>query len=148
MTMSDRIALLRAGELEQVATPREIYTRPATTYTAQFIGQTNLLHAHVTLGMAECSGLRWPTPEPDGPATFSVRPESIAAASGAHADGFVRFRAKVLSQVFQGAAEIAQVETATGYRLNIRTSGTKTAAGELDLEFATASAVRVRETLG
>ena len=43
MVMSDRIALLRSGELEQVATPREIYGRPATAYAAQFIGHTNLL---------------------------------------------------------------------------------------------------------
>src|SRR6476659_843428 len=43
MVMSDRIALLRNGNLEQVATPREIYNRPATAYTAQFIGHTNLL---------------------------------------------------------------------------------------------------------
>jgi len=146
MTMSDRIALLRAGELEQVATPREIYNRPATTYSAQFIGQTNLLHAHVTAGVAECSGLRWHTSEPDGPATFSVRPESIVAASGAHSDGCVRFRAKLISQVFQGAAELLQVETASGYRLNVRTWGAKTDSGELELEFAGASAVRVRET--
>src|SRR5437588_7876968 len=43
MVMSDRIALLRTGQLEQVASPREIYGRPATAYTAQFIGHTNLL---------------------------------------------------------------------------------------------------------
>ncbi len=43
MVMSDRIALLRMGKLEQVASPREIYNRPATAYTAQFIGHTNLL---------------------------------------------------------------------------------------------------------
>lgn len=146
--MSDRIALLRAGELEQVATPREIYTRPATTYTAQFIGQTNLLHAHVSAGMAECSGLRWPTSEPDGPVTFSVRPESIVVAAGAHADGFVRFRAKVLSRIFQGAAELLQVETTSGYRLNFRTSGRKATTAELELEFAVVNAVRVRETQG
>jgi len=45
MVMSDRIALLRLGELEQIAAPREIYNRPATSYTAQFIGHTNLLRA-------------------------------------------------------------------------------------------------------
>jgi len=146
MTMSDRIALLRAGELEQVATPREIYARPATTYTAQFIGQTNLLHAHVTAGMAECAGMRWSTDEPDGPVTFSVRPESIVVATGTHGDGFVRFRAKVLSPLFQGAAELLQVETTSGYRLKVRTSSGKTEAAELELAFAAASAVSVRET--
>ena len=67
MVMSDRIALLRAGELEQVASPREIYTRPATGYTAQFIGHTNLLKAEVRGGTATggCADLadfrrRWP----------------------------------------------------------------------------------------
>jgi len=146
MTMSDRIALLRAGELEQVATPREIYDRPATTYTAQFIGQTNLLHAHVTSNVARCSDLCWYTSEQDGPVTFSLRPESIVAASAAPSDGFVRFRVKVISQLFQGAAELLQVETASGYRLNVRTSGMKANSGELELEFAAASAIRVRET--
>ena len=43
MALSDRVALLRAGRLEQVAEPREIYGQPATAYAAQFIGQTNLL---------------------------------------------------------------------------------------------------------
>jgi ABC-type Fe3+/spermidine/putrescine transport system ATPase subunit len=146
MAMSDRIALLRSGDLEQVATPREIYSRPGTTYVAQFLGQTNLLHAQVTSGIAECSGLRWHSSEPDGPVTFSVRPESIVAASGAQSDGFVRFRAKLISRLFQGAAELLQVETTSGYRLNVRTWGTKAAAGELEFEFAAASAVRVRET--
>jgi len=50
MVMSDRIALLRSGELEQVAAPREIYSRPATAYVAQFIGHTNLLAAEVRGG--------------------------------------------------------------------------------------------------
>ena len=50
MVMSDRIALLRSGELEQVATPREIYGRPATAYAAQFIGHTNLLKGEVRAG--------------------------------------------------------------------------------------------------
>src|SRR6185503_2834080 len=50
MVMSDRIALLRFGQLEQVAPPDEIYNRPATSYTAQFIGHTNLLRAAVKSG--------------------------------------------------------------------------------------------------
>src|SRR5438045_9229133 len=50
MVMSDRIALLRTGKLEQVASPREIYNRPATAYVAQFIGYTNLLPADLPAG--------------------------------------------------------------------------------------------------
>ena len=67
MVMSDRIALLRSGELEQVASPREIYTRPATAYTAQFIGHTNLLHADVRHGIGDAATASpGPLPLPDG----------------------------------------------------------------------------------
>src|ERR1700692_1438069 len=77
MALSDRIALLRGGVLEQVATPRDIYTRPATAYAAQFIGQTNLLAAEIRDGWAICGALRWRSTEPNGPALFSLRPEAI-----------------------------------------------------------------------
>src|ERR1700747_882114 len=77
MVMSDRIALLRMGELEQVATPREIYSRPATAYAAQFIGYTNLLHAEIRSGIAHCKSLSWSTHLPDGRALFSIRPENV-----------------------------------------------------------------------
>ena len=47
LTMSNRIALMRAGRIEQAGTPQEIYDRPATKYVADFIGETNLLSARV-----------------------------------------------------------------------------------------------------
>src|SRR5271168_431462 len=78
MALSDRIALLRGGALEQIASPREIYGRPATAYAAQFIGQTNLLHADVRSGWAVCGALQWPSNETAGPAVFSLRPEDIS----------------------------------------------------------------------
>src|SRR5215813_4506934 len=59
MVMSDRIALLRAGELEQVATPSDIYSRPATSYAAQFIGHTNLLRGEAKNGVFRSHSLAW-----------------------------------------------------------------------------------------
>ena len=146
MTMSDRIALLRAGELEQVAAPQEIYRRPATAYVAQFIGQTNLMYANVNAGIAECGGLRWPTTEPDGPATFSVRPECIVkvAAGSPSTDGSVRFRGQIVNLVFQGATELWQIECASGDRLLVKTSA-KSGAGEIEFAFSAEDAVRVRD---
>ena len=85
MVMSDRIALLRMGELEQVASPREIYNRPATAYTAQFIGHTNLLSGEVKDGVARCHSLSWRTGLRDGPGLFSLRPENIRIAAAAAA---------------------------------------------------------------
>jgi ABC-type Fe3+/spermidine/putrescine transport system ATPase subunit len=100
MVMSDRIALLRSGELEQVATPREIYGRPATAYAAQFIGHTNLLKGEVQAGMVRCGLLTWAAALPDGPVLFSLRPENVRLAAGNSAAGSVRVRGKVRHQAF------------------------------------------------
>src|SRR5437867_5244251 len=80
MVMSDRIALLRSSELEQVATPREIYSRPATAYVAQFIGHTNLLKGEVKDDVVRFGELSWKASLPDGPALFSLRPEHVRLA--------------------------------------------------------------------
>jgi ABC-type Fe3+/spermidine/putrescine transport system ATPase subunit len=147
MVMSDRIALLRMGELEQVASPREIYSRPATAYTAQFIGHTNLLQAEVKDGIAHCHALSWRTGFRDGPALFSLRPENIRPASTtAPAHDVVRFYAKVRHQAFHGATELLEVECADGLLLSIRTAARETGQGELQLEFSATDAVPVRES--
>ncbi|MEV0318449.1 ABC transporter ATP-binding protein [Streptomyces sp. NPDC050658] len=65
LTMSDRIAVLNAGRIEQVGTPAEIYERPATPFVAGFVGTSNVLTgaaAERIVGM---------------PGTFGVRPEKI-----------------------------------------------------------------------
>ena len=45
MTMSDRVAVMRAGKVLQIGTPAEIYDRPTNRFVADFIGETNLLSA-------------------------------------------------------------------------------------------------------
>lgn len=47
LSMSDRIIVLRAGNIEQDGTPREIYEEPRTMFVAQFIGESNILDAKV-----------------------------------------------------------------------------------------------------
>jgi spermidine/putrescine transport system ATP-binding protein len=47
LTMSDRIAVMRGGKVEQLGTPEELYERPATPFVADFIGTTNLLRGVV-----------------------------------------------------------------------------------------------------
>ena len=76
MTMSDRVALLRLGGLEQVATPREIYARPATAYTAEFIGNSNLLRCTVSRGIVRWGSVIFTCLEADGPAVFSIAARS------------------------------------------------------------------------
>ena len=47
LTMSDRIAVMKDGIVEQIAAPRELYERPATPFVAGFIGVSNLIHVRV-----------------------------------------------------------------------------------------------------
>jgi ABC-type Fe3+/spermidine/putrescine transport system ATPase subunit len=144
MVMSDRIALLRSGELEQVATPREIYSRPATAYVAQFIGHTNLLKADVRNGIAHCGSLSWRSSLPNGPSLFSLRPENIRLATGA-ADA-VRVQGRVLSQAFHGATELIRVECPDGLVLVVRTASGALPQEQVELEFSSADAIAVRES--
>src|SRR3989440_5671879 len=146
MVMSDRIALLRMGELEQVASPREIYSRPATAYTAQFIGHTNLLRGEVKGGIVRCHSLSWPVDLPDGPVLFSLRPENIRFAAGASGSNAVHFRARLRTRIFHGATELLQAECADGLVLSLRTASYENRHADLDLEFAPADAIPVRES--
>ena len=144
MVMSDRIALLRSGELEQVATPREIYNRPATAYVAQFIGHTNLLRGEVKAGLVHCGALSWAAQLPDGPALFSLRPEHIRLARTSSEN--VRVHGRVLQQAFHGATELIRVDCGGGLVLVMRTASSSAMLDDVDLEFLAADAVVVRES--
>jgi spermidine/putrescine transport system ATP-binding protein len=146
MVMSDRIALLRSGELEQVATPRDIYRHPATAYVAQFIGHTNLLRSKVVAGTAHCGPLSWPASLPTGDALFSLRPESLRLASSSASSNAVRVRGRILEQAFHGATELLRVHCAEGLVLTARTPSGIQMQTQIELEFSPADAVPVRES--
>jgi ABC-type Fe3+/spermidine/putrescine transport system ATPase subunit len=146
MALSDRIALLRDGALEQVASAREIYAHPATAYTAQFIGQTNLLRGEVRNGVAMCGALQWPTQDSTGPAIFSLRPDVIRlAADTAASPGTARFRATLQQQFYSGASELLEVKCENGQLLRVRISARGPLTGEHEFVFSIADAMRVHE---
>jgi spermidine/putrescine ABC transporter ATP-binding subunit len=145
MVMSDRIALLRSGELEQVATPREIYSRPATAYAAQFIGHTNLLRSEVRDGMARCGSLTWKTEGSDRSAIFSLRPENVRV-TRTPSSGAVQVRGKVIHQAFHGATELIRVECDGGLILVARTADAVRAYDDVALEFLPSDMVAVRDS--
>ena len=146
MALSDRIALLRDGALEQVASPREIYAHPATAYTARFIGQTNLLPGEIRRSIATCGVLRWPLEEPDGPALFSLRPEAIRICSGGKShDKEAQFRATVRQQMYGGSSELLEVDCGAGQTLRVRIPARGPLSGEHDFVFSIADAIRVAD---
>jgi spermidine/putrescine transport system ATP-binding protein len=87
LALSDRIAVMQAGRVEQLGTPEELYDRPATRFVAGFIGTTNLLTGRVETLAGESAVLRLDTGEQlavnrDGlaigmPIEVAVRPEAV-----------------------------------------------------------------------
>ena len=142
MALSDRIALLRDGGLEQIASPREIYAHPSTSYAAEFIGHTNLLEAEILDGWATCGTMRWPTAAAPGRQLFSLRPEAIGLAVSAETRGLVeQFRGVIRGQVYNGANEVLEVDCGLAQTLRVRIPASEPLTGEHTFEFAAASAV-------
>jgi spermidine/putrescine transport system ATP-binding protein len=115
LTMSDRIAVMNAGHVEQIGTPTDIYDRPASVFVAGFIGQANLWHGRQTgranrdyvevdvLGTTIKARPGESTIEPGGQATVMVRPERVRVSMAQPADtGDVAVRATVVDLTFQG----------------------------------------------
>ncbi|MBO3739026.1 ABC transporter ATP-binding protein [Actinoplanes flavus] len=79
LAVADRVGVMRAGRLEQLATPSEVYLRPATAFVADFVGLSNRLPGSVNGDVVEVLGARLPlvTPHAGGAATALVRPEAV-----------------------------------------------------------------------
>jgi spermidine/putrescine ABC transporter ATP-binding subunit len=146
MALSDRIALLRDGALEQIASPREIYAHPTTAYTAQFIGQTNLLRAQVQNGVATCGPLHWHAEIPNGPHLFSLRPEAITLSLNNFPEtDCVKFRGVIRQQIYSGASETLEVDCGGGQSLRVRIPAGNPLSGEHEFMFSPKAAIPVRE---
>jgi putative spermidine/putrescine transport system ATP-binding protein len=84
LAIADRVGVMRAGRLEQLGSPTEIYSRPATPFVAEFVGLTNRLAGVVRDGEVEVRGTRLPLVQREaanGPAVALVRPEAVSLAA-------------------------------------------------------------------
>ena len=146
MALSDRIALLNRGRMEQIASPQEIYDSPATAYTALFIGHTNLLRGTVSGDRAFWGKLSWPAAGLEGRTTFSLRPECIRAVSfdaPTNDGGAVRFRGRVVGHTFGGATDLLQIECEDGCMLRARIPSKEARRGLCEFEFTASDAIPV-----
>src|SRR5690242_15771862 len=83
LELSDRIAILDKGRIEQLGDPDTIYDRPATPFVFGFIGESSRLPAQIQAGRVSVEGQALdfdPVDAPDGPATLFVRPQDVAIA--------------------------------------------------------------------
>ena len=114
LAVADRVGVMRAGNLEQLAAPADLYNRPATAFVADFVGLTNRLDAEVHDGWAEVLGARLPVLAGSverGPATVLVRPEAISVEADPAGHG------TIVSASFLGATGRVHVTTSGGDRV-------------------------------
>ena len=81
LAIADRVGVMKAGKLEQLAPPADVYHRPASPFVAEFVGLTNRLPATVTGAEANVLGVRMPLVDPsipDGDVVALVRPEAVS----------------------------------------------------------------------
>ncbi len=82
LALSDRVAVMNGGSLEQLASPRALYQEPATAFVAAFVGGANVLDGAVVESGLAVGDVVLPLPEalrgPPGPAKLAVRPEELA----------------------------------------------------------------------
>jgi ABC-type Fe3+/spermidine/putrescine transport system ATPase subunit len=118
LALSDRVAVMRAGRIEQVGTPAEIYHRPGSRFVAEFVGVANIVDGRAVAGGVESGGVVWPAPGVDagaGDACVVYRPEHLALA-GPSADGL---RGRVAAATFLGAIVRLQVALAQGRTVTV-----------------------------
>jgi spermidine/putrescine transport system ATP-binding protein len=128
LTMSDRIAVMNGGRVEQVDDARTVYDRPATEFVADFIGTSNLLSMRVdrreggTLTMDLGGGMSIVAPDPGGAerATLpiTVRPEKVCLGVEP-GPGWSCVRGRIAQNVFLGSVTQLVVELQTGETLTV-----------------------------
>jgi spermidine/putrescine transport system ATP-binding protein len=127
LTMSDRIAIVNRGRLEQVGNAHEIYHRPATPFAAEFVGAANLVPARllhrdamaVRIQLADGLELSLPPvawPEGTTKALISIRPEKVHVAR-TPLPGANSFEARIEEEIFKGATDHLKLATTAGTRL-------------------------------
>jgi putative spermidine/putrescine transport system ATP-binding protein len=137
LSLSSRIAIFNHGELLQVATPQDVYERPASRFVAEFLGEINLLpvedigHCSVaTDGSFEGARLRAPRQEhARGAGTLAIRPEHMSLANGCPDDAN-GVAATVTATTYLGSAMRLGLATRGGTRITV-TLPTETAARAL-----------------
>jgi putative spermidine/putrescine transport system ATP-binding protein len=112
LAIADRVGVMKDGRLEQLAPPTEVYTRPATSFVAEFVGLSNRLAGEVRGGEVHVRGCTLPLVEdvPDGPVVALVRPEAVTVASRAPDSGSGPLVGTVIAVTFLGATSRVTVD--------------------------------------
>src|SRR6056297_806814 len=124
LTMSDRIAVINEGRIQQVDPPQRLYERPETFFVASFIGETYRLPAEVGNGSVSLFGQ--PIKIDSAPAsqspsqTLILRPEMLHIADGAPAENENQITGKLRQNVFQGDSFVSYINIHGDHEIAVR----------------------------
>jgi len=120
LAVSDRIAVMNAGRIEQLGTPEDLYLRPATPYVAAFVGLSSTVRADVRGGVVELWGQRLPAQgeAADGAVDVFLRPENVRLAL----DGDAGAVGTVQESTFLGSFRRTLVRTSEGELVRVQHS--------------------------
>ena len=116
LAVADRVAVMRDGGIEQVGTPEDLYSRPASPFIADFVGLSNQLAGVVRHGFAELYGTKLPLVDPsqaDGDVLALVRPEDLEFSG----DGLAGV---VVASSFHGSLRRTRVRLADGAEVSVQ----------------------------
>ncbi len=120
--LSDRIAVMRGGRIEQLGDPRSIYLHPTNEFVADFIGDISFLDGHYDAsGSFELPGgarIAAPLPRPAGPARLAVRPEQVSLTNATSG-----LAAMIVEVAPETGSTLLALRLACGQRLQARLLG-------------------------
>ncbi len=130
LSLADRIVVMRAGRVEQAATPEEAYAQPANRWVAEFLGEADVLAATADAGGVRCALGPIPAtattdPKLRGSVEVVVRPEVVAVAAAASPLApSSAVGATVVDRAYFGHDQLLELELADGLRVHSRLPGT------------------------
>jgi len=112
LSIADRVAVMRAGRIEQVGTPEQVYLQPASHWAAAFLGEIDVLPGLARGGAVSCELGSVPTAGATaGEVDVLIRPESVAIGISGPADAL---KAKVEARTFYGHDQILHLRLPSG----------------------------------
>jgi iron(III) transport system ATP-binding protein len=122
LSLAGTVAVMRAGRVEQVGTPEEVYDRPVSRWLAEFLGEADVLPGTARDGVVECElGRFGAASDLAGRVQVVIRPESVAIGSGRGREP--QTEALVVGRSFYGHDQLLQLELPSGLRLRSRRLG-------------------------
>jgi len=122
LSLAGTVAVMRAGRIEQVGTPEEIYERPHNRWLAEFLGEADVLPGTASEGVVECELGRFGTGgDLAGRVQVVIRPESVAIGTGPARDPHAE--AVVVKRSFYGHDQLVHLELPSGLQLRSRRLG-------------------------